>query len=193
MQPKLVGIVGELTPCHQIGGAPQILALSSQPISCHLAFGAVVSDISELQQHIQSRLRLINIALRQQRYLISHEVSKSANMAPKKNARDSTPSAAATAQSTTSTPAPAPPTQKTTSSTSAGAANWDQVLQNIYNFYTKEASQRTQLIDAFLAFLIVVGALQFLYCILAGNYVGTLYIKTQPFETAVTNVFFSHI
>jgi oligosaccharyltransferase complex subunit epsilon len=35
----------------------------------------------------------------------------------------------------------------------------------------KQTPQRTKLIDVFLAFLAAVGALQFIYCILAGNYV----------------------
>lgn len=193
MQPKLVGIVGELTPCHQLVGRPRSRHSAPSQSAATWPLELSCPDISELPQHIQSRLRLVNLARRQQRYLISLEVSKPANMAPKKNARDSTPSAAATAQSATSTSAPAPPTQKTTSSTSSGAANWDQVLQNIYSFYTKEASQRTQLIDAFLAFLVVVGALQFLYCILAGNYVGIRNTGTWSFETAATNVSLSHL
>ncbi|WYZ34611.1 hypothetical protein EsH8_I_000887 [Colletotrichum jinshuiense] len=52
----------------------------------------------------------------------------------------------------------------------SGAQNWDQVLANIYNHYVNNTPQRTKLIDVFMAFLVVVGALQFLYCVLAGNY-----------------------
>ncbi|GKT41983.1 dolichyl-diphosphooligosaccharide--protein glycosyltransferase subunit dad1 [Colletotrichum spaethianum] len=52
----------------------------------------------------------------------------------------------------------------------SGAQNWDQVLTNIYNHYVNNTPQRTKLIDAFMAFLVVVGALQFLYCVLAGNF-----------------------
>lgn len=32
--------------------------------------------------------------------------------------------------------------------------------------------QRVKLIDAFMAFLVVVGVLQFVYCVLVGNYVS---------------------
>lgn len=39
--------------------------------------------------------------------------------------------------------------------------------------YLDTTPQRTKLLDAFMAFLVAVGALQFLYCILAGNYVRT--------------------
>ncbi|KAK2022397.1 oligosaccharyl transferase subunit [Colletotrichum zoysiae] len=53
---------------------------------------------------------------------------------------------------------------------SSGAQNWDQVLTNIYNHYIKNTPQRTKLIDAFMAFLVVVGGLQFLYCVVAGNF-----------------------
>lgn len=86
-------------------------------------------------------------------------------MAPKKNAREAVASA-----STTSTTTAAPPVASQSKS-KTGAADWDKVLMNIYDYYLAETPQRTKLLDAFLAFLAVVGALQFLYCILAGNYV----------------------
>jgi hypothetical protein len=35
----------------------------------------------------------------------------------------------------------------------------------------RTTAQRVKLLDAFLAFLLVVGALQFGYCVLAGNFV----------------------
>ncbi len=99
-------------------------------------------------------------------------------MAPKKNA------AAAAAASTASekrpvTPTTASATPKRSSATlttakGGAAASWDVVFQNIYTHYMKETAQRTKLIDVFLAFLVVVGALQFAYCVLAGNYVCSL-------------------
>ncbi|PHH87792.1 hypothetical protein CDD83_8392 [Cordyceps sp. RAO-2017] len=93
-------------------------------------------------------------------------------MAPKKNAREPTPSSAATSQAgvTAAGSVPPQPKQSASSSGRAGAANWDQVLRNIHQYYMKETPQRTKLIDAFLAFLVVVGVVQFLYCVLAGNY-----------------------
>lgn len=87
-------------------------------------------------------------------------------MGPKKNAREATPAAAAT-----TTASPAASTSAKSSAAKGGAANWDVVIENIYNHYIKETPQRTKLIDAFLFFLVVVGALQFAYCVLAGNYV----------------------
>lgn len=38
-----------------------------------------------------------------------------------------------------------------------------------------DTPQRTKLIDAFLGFLVVVGGLQFVYCVIAGNYVSGLF------------------
>lgn len=35
--------------------------------------------------------------------------------------------------------------------------------------------QRVKLVDVFMAFLVVVGGLQFVYCVLVGNYVGSLF------------------
>ena len=93
-------------------------------------------------------------------------------MAPKKNAREPTPAAAATTQASTTAAGSVPLVPKP-KATSTGAANWDKVLQNIYNYYMTETPQRTKLLDVFLVFLAAVGALQFLYCILAGNYVRT--------------------
>lgn len=49
---------------------------------------------------------------------------------------------------------------------------WNQVFANLSSHYLKTTPQRTKLIDVFMAFLVVVGALQFLYCVLAGNYVS---------------------
>jgi oligosaccharyltransferase complex subunit epsilon len=90
-------------------------------------------------------------------------------MAPKRsNAREGTPSSVAT--SATATPAPAPKPHKSSSSNQS----WDQVVLNLTNYYLDTTPQRTKLIDSFMAFLAVVGALQFVYCILAGNYVSLL-------------------
>ncbi|KAM4054917.1 DAD family protein [Hirsutella rhossiliensis] len=89
-------------------------------------------------------------------------------MAPKKSAREPTPSSVVTSQAGTTAARSAPPQSSPTAK--GGAANWDQVLRNIYQYYMKQTPQRTKLIDAFLFFLVVNGALQFLYCVLAGNY-----------------------
>lgn len=104
-------------------------------------------------------------------------------MAPKKNAgaaaatiprpvTPTTPSAAAAVAAKRSS-------TTSTTTTKGGAASWDVVFQNIYTHYVKETAQRTKLIDVFLVFLAVVGALQFAYCVLAGNYVRPLATMLQ--------------
>ncbi|KAF4123441.1 oligosaccharyltransferase complex subunit epsilon [Geosmithia morbida] len=89
-------------------------------------------------------------------------------MAPRKNAREAAASAAASTVPAAAAPVAAP--TQTKPKPTAGAATWDKVLQNIYAYYMAETPQRTKLLDVFLAFLAVVGALQFVYCVLAGNY-----------------------
>ena len=41
----------------------------------------------------------------------------------------------------------------------------------MWSSYVNNTPQRMLLIDAFMAFLVAVGVLQFAYCVLAGNYV----------------------
>ncbi|KAK3300969.1 DAD family-domain-containing protein [Chaetomium fimeti] len=53
---------------------------------------------------------------------------------------------------------------------SGGAQTWDRIAHNVVAHYSATTPQRTKLLDAFLAFLVAVGGLQFAYCVLAGNY-----------------------
>jgi len=48
---------------------------------------------------------------------------------------------------------------------------WDKIVNNVAAYYDENTPQRTKLIDVFMAFLALAGALQFLYCVLAGNFV----------------------
>lgn len=52
-----------------------------------------------------------------------------------------------------------------------------EIVLGVWNNYADRTPQRVKLIDAFMAFLIMVGALQFAYCVLAGNYVSSKDIK----------------
>ncbi|KAJ5085891.1 hypothetical protein N7532_010662 [Penicillium argentinense] len=45
-----------------------------------------------------------------------------------------------------------------------------EIAQHVWQQYLATTPQRTMLLDAFMAFLVLVGGLQFLYCVLAGNY-----------------------
>ncbi|KAI1408834.1 defender against death DAD protein [Hypoxylon sp. FL1857] len=85
-------------------------------------------------------------------------------MAPKK-------SAAAASAATPASPAPTTvPTASTSTVAKTSPQSIDQVAWNIVEHYQKTTPQRTKLIDVFMAFLVVVGGLQFAYCVLAGNY-----------------------
>jgi len=104
--------------------------------------------------------------------------------------RNVTPSPAAATPSHPTAPAPAAAaaspvkhSTKSTSTSSSGKNSWDQVVLNLVNYYQDKTPQRTKLIDAFLGFLVVVGALQFVYCVLAGNYVSlSLGLRTKGFK-----------
>lgn len=74
-------------------------------------------------------------------------------MAPKKNA-----AAAAPADTPVSTPAKATKAAKAQSSSKSPLAP-----EQIWSHYWKTTGHQTRLIDAFLAFLMVVGAIQFVY------------------------------
>ncbi|RDW78111.1 dolichyl-diphosphooligosaccharide--protein glycosyltransferase subunit OST2 [Coleophoma crateriformis] len=93
-------------------------------------------------------------------------------MAPKRsNARESTPSTTATSQISTpaATSTPSVPV-KSTPKSSSGNLSPQEVALSIWQNYLDTTPQRTKLIDVFMTFLVVVGALQFVYCVIAGNY-----------------------
>jgi oligosaccharyltransferase complex subunit epsilon len=122
-------------------------------------------------------------------------------MAPKRSqARESTPSATAKSQSATAsgTPTPSRTTaaaeavpSKSSVKLSANQSPQDIAL-GIWKKYLDTTPQRTKLIDVFMAFLVVVGVLQFVYCVLVGNYVrrhhhsyyyrSMLIVPLQPFN-----------
>lgn len=88
-----------------------------------------------------------------------------------------------------STPQPTSPSHQKTSSTSSIPAakpqsskpapsskirntqDAQEIVLGVWNNYVDQTPQRVKLLDAFMAFLIVVGVLQFVYCVIAGNYV----------------------
>lgn len=90
-------------------------------------------------------------------------------MAPKKNAAASP---APTPQSNIKPSQLSSASKTPTTSTPRNANDAQQILLGIYNNYLDQTPQRVKLIDAFMAFLVVVGVLQFVYCVLAGNYVS---------------------
>jgi oligosaccharyltransferase complex subunit epsilon len=92
-------------------------------------------------------------------------------MAPKRNAREPTPSSTATVQS--SSTASVPSVSSKASHKSSSNQSPQQIALGIWQNYLDTTPQRTKLIDVFMAFLVVVGGLQFVYCVIAGNYVRT--------------------
>ncbi|KAL2154329.1 hypothetical protein VTH82DRAFT_3005 [Thermothelomyces myriococcoides] len=116
-------------------------------------------------------------------------------MAPKQragaaaaSARATTPTPQTATPPRTSSPAPAPSSSAPSAAASSAAPSaaathskatrpgagatptWDRIVQNVLTHYLDTTPQRTKLLDAFMAFLVAVGVLQFLYCVLAGNY-----------------------
>jgi oligosaccharyltransferase complex subunit epsilon len=71
----------------------------------------------------------------------------------------------------------APVAPQTTRSLSSGpktlAANSSvyDIVHHVWQQYLATTPQRTMLLDAFMAFLVLVGGIQFVYCVVAGNYV----------------------
>ncbi|KAH8428081.1 putative oligosaccharyl transferase subunit Dad1 [Aspergillus affinis] len=44
------------------------------------------------------------------------------------------------------------------------------IAHHVWQQYVATTPQRTLLLDAFMAFLVLIGVIQFVYCVLAGNY-----------------------
>ncbi|KAI4946862.1 hypothetical protein J4E91_007034 [Alternaria rosae] len=84
-------------------------------------------------------------------------------MAPKQRTTAPTGSPATT---TTTTATPSAPARSSKANNTDAAA----IAQGIWNKYVDKTPQRTKLLDTFLAFLVIVGALQFLYVVLVGNF-----------------------
>ena len=93
------------------------------------------------------------------------------SMPPKKAAVPATPKASTT---TTTTTAPSPAVSHTRSASASNLskqAQWHEVALHVWNKYLDDTPKRTMLLDVFMLFLVLVGAIQFLYCLLVGNYV----------------------
>jgi hypothetical protein len=97
-------------------------------------------------------------------------------MAAKRNARDVTPSPPInkSGTSTPTTPVPAPAVKSATSKSKDANLSAQEVAVAMWDNYVKATPQRTKLIDVFMAFLVVVGVLQFVYCVIVGNYVSAV-------------------
>lgn len=71
------------------------------------------------------------------------------------------------------------PAKVQTQSTLSPRSSPQDIIIHVWNKYVQETPSRTILLDVFMAWLVVVGAVQFLYCVLAGNYVRfSLWLST---------------
>ncbi|EGS17418.1 epsilon subunit-like protein [Thermochaetoides thermophila DSM 1495] len=101
---------------------------------------------------------------------------RSVSPAPPAAAPSSTTTTSINTSSTTPavTTAPQPAPQSTPapakSKHSSAPPSFQKIVSNVVDHYLRTTPQRTKLLDAFMAFLVAVGGLQFAYCILAGNY-----------------------
>lgn len=107
-------------------------------------------------------------------------------MAPKNRKSDTSAtipaSAAAPSHSVPSAAGRPSGNSRASATSSKNASDAQQILQGIWDNYVDKTPQRTKLIDIFLAFLAVVGALQFVYCIIAGNYVSDFSCRGNSWE-----------
>ncbi|EXJ92356.1 oligosaccharyl transferase complex subunit OST4 [Capronia epimyces CBS 606.96] len=79
------------------------------------------------------------------------------------------PPAARTSSGSISSP-PASAVKPTPQSTLSPRSSPRQIIVHVWNRYLQDTPSRTMLLDVFMAFLVVIGATQFLYCVLAGSY-----------------------
>ncbi|KAG9233243.1 putative Dolichyl-diphosphooligosaccharide--protein glycosyltransferase subunit DAD1 [Amylocarpus encephaloides] len=86
-------------------------------------------------------------------------------MAPKRTTASASREATPSSSSTTTIP-----TTPSRTVVSKGSQSPAQIAAGIWENYQDKTPQRTKLVDVFLAFLVVVGVLQFVYCVVAGNY-----------------------
>ncbi|KAF2442459.1 defender against death DAD protein [Karstenula rhodostoma CBS 690.94] len=52
----------------------------------------------------------------------------------------------------------------------SGSVDAQEIVQGVWNKYVNKTPQRVKLLDSFMFFLIVVGVLQFVYCLIVGNF-----------------------
>jgi hypothetical protein len=106
--------------------------------------------------------------------------------APSSSSASTTPSKPATTTPTTTTATTTPfYTSSSKPSTSLSSRSSPQeIALHVWDEYLQTTPSRTFLLDAFMAFLVVVGAVQFLYAVLFGNYVS----DTCPRKPKVYNL-----
>jgi oligosaccharyltransferase complex subunit epsilon len=91
-------------------------------------------------------------------------------MAPKRSSQSTTPAAQ---RSQPLPPQPQPQLQHQHHSPPAQSAQ--AILLQLWSTYVHRTPHRVKQIDVFLGFLVALGVLQFVYCVVGGNYVRLLF------------------
>ncbi|PKY04308.1 defender against death DAD protein [Aspergillus campestris IBT 28561] len=79
-------------------------------------------------------------------------------------------SSPSTTTATTTTAAASTPKLSSGPKTLSTNSSAFEIAQHVWQQYLTSTPQRTKMLDAFMGFLALIGAVQFLYCVLAGNY-----------------------
>ncbi|ERF73597.1 hypothetical protein EPUS_00850 [Endocarpon pusillum Z07020] len=95
--------------------------------------------------------------------------STSSRPSSKQPSSSTTTTNTSSAQSTTKSTPPSSSLSSASNSLSS-KSSFQAIALHIWNDYLQNTPPRTFLLDAFMAFLVVIGGLQFLYAILFGNY-----------------------
>lgn len=93
-------------------------------------------------------------------------------MAPKRRTPASSGPATSSSQGT---PAISSAGSKGTKSVASNSSS-KEIVEVLWARYLSETPQRILLLDGFMAYLVILGVLQFVYCVISGNYVRYLLI-----------------
>jgi oligosaccharyltransferase complex subunit epsilon len=91
------------------------------------------------------------------------------SIVPPSTAKPSHGQTSASSQPTKPIPASVKPTS--VKSTVRNSSDAQEIALAVWDRYVKDTPQRVKLIDVFMTFLVLVGVLQFAYCVIGGNYV----------------------
>lgn len=98
---------------------------------------------------------------------------KSAAPSPAPKAAPTTPAKSpAPAPRHTPTPSTPTPATKVTAKELSPRSSPQEIAVHVWNRYIQDTPSRTLFLDAFLLYIVLNGAVQFVYCILGGNYVS---------------------
>ncbi|OJD32841.1 dad family protein [Diplodia corticola] len=86
------------------------------------------------------------------------------------SAADPTASVSSAASHTTKSSTATSATGSVGSSSKVNSNDAQAIVNSVWRNYVNKTDQRTKILDTFMVFLVVVGALQFLYCVVGGNF-----------------------